>query len=324
MKKLSLLILVALIAASVAMAQTIPSTTPSTTPSPAAGPGVTPGVGEVPYPTTGYNSPPVYYSGDVLGAHNGYGRGCVMCHAAHGGALGNGVSTSDSWNGNVALWGQNLTPYYSQSFSFAGDGSSSKYPVTLPGTPSAGIRDPTVIILLCLSCHDGNLARVSMMKNSTVEALPVVGGNAPTLFGLTAGNSGNFYANEHPVGPLAYVSCGPPYNWDCTGGGNTTTKISMTGTASTQFLINYAASFWNGSYPLANYGTTVNGVTCTTCHNQHSMTVWSVGGSNYTTMFFIRGYYNPYSGGNSVAQFCRNCHGGSSNESSGLMNIPTT
>ena len=27
--------------------------------------------------------------------------------------------------------------------------------------------------------------------------------------------------------------------------------------------------------------------------------------------------------GNSVAQFCRNCHGGESNEAHGLMNVPT-
>ena len=41
-------------------------------------------------------------------------------------------------------------------------------------------------------------------------------------------------------------------------------------------------------------------------------------------MFFIKGYYNPYNGGNTVAQFCRNCHGGNSNEMEGLMNVPTT
>jgi cytochrome c len=73
MKKLSLLILVALAASSVAMAQS---------------------------------------SNDVLGAHNGYGRGCVMCHAPHGGAAGNGVTTGDPNNGVIALWGENLNPYY--------------------------------------------------------------------------------------------------------------------------------------------------------------------------------------------------------------------
>ena len=50
---------------------------------------------------------------DILGAHNGYGRGCVMCHAPHSGSLGNGVGTStDPQNGMYALWGQNLTPLF--------------------------------------------------------------------------------------------------------------------------------------------------------------------------------------------------------------------
>jgi hypothetical protein len=53
------------------------------------------------------------------------------------------------------------------------------------------------------------------------------------------------------------------------------------------------------------------------------MTVWTVGGKNYSTMFFIRGYYNPTSGGNSVAQFCRNCHGGESNEMNGVTGVLT-
>src|SRR5581483_4097746 len=50
---------------------------------------------------------------DILGAHTGYGRGCVMCHAPHSGSAGNGVSNSgDSGGGNIALWGQDLTPLY--------------------------------------------------------------------------------------------------------------------------------------------------------------------------------------------------------------------
>jgi hypothetical protein len=307
MKKLSLLILVALVAASVAVAQT-----------------------------------------DELGAHNCHGRGCVACHAPHGGAEGNGVTTTDTGNGDVALWGQNLAPYYGTSWNFA----STSYPVTLPSSmATVSISDTASIVLLCLSCHDGSIARVSMMVGTTVETLPVVGGNAPTLFGLTPGNTTGSYLNEHPVGPKAMVSCGGTYNWDCTGGGNTLQPIYMNGTASSAFLINNPSSFWNGETitacgtsplptcstgvtwgyntshnPLSTPtgGTTVNAVTCTTCHNQHDMIVWSVNGVNYSTMFFIKGYYNPPTGGNSVSQFCRNCHGGNSNEKVGLMTVPTT
>jgi len=332
MKKLSLFILVALTAASVAMAATAPTA-----------------------------------ASDVLGAHNGYGRGCVMCHAPHSGALGNGVNyasgKSDPNNGQYALWGQNLVPYYGLQTSFSGDGAA-KYPVTLPSTVTAGIRDASTVILMCLGCHDGSIAQVSMMKGTTVETLPVVGGNAPTWFGTVVGNTSNNYANDHPVGPYAVVKCGGGYNWDCVGGDTTASvkgqataavtpgpAIQMTGAASSAFLVNYPGSFWNKwslgstfsgtaptsysacvsatgcspSNPLSSYSatSTVNGVGCTTCHDQHSMTVYTNSVGSFATMFFVKGQYTPTAGGNAVAQFCRNCHGGESNEMAGLMNIPT-
>jgi len=292
MKKLALVVLAALVAAGVAMAQ-----------------GLT------------------YKGGaDVLGAHNGYGRGCVMCHAPHSGSLGNGAATSkDPQNGMYALWGQDLTPLYGQTFSFSGDGKST-YSVTLPSSGTlTSAHDANTVILFCLSCHDGVMTNVGMMQGQTVETLPIAGGTAPTLLAKAAPSGGKAYSNDHPVGGYAVVSCGGTYNWDCTGGGNTTTAITMNGSASTAFLNNYPASFWNsGSNPLASFGgTTVNAVTCTTCHDQHSMTVYSNKNGSYSTMFFIRGYYNPSTNGNSVAQFCRNCHGGESNEAHGLMNVPT-
>jgi len=147
---------------------------------------------------------------DVLGAHNGYGRGCVMCHAPHGGSLGNGnawtAAGSDPNNGLMALWGQNLVPFYGLNTAFSGD-NVKKYPVTLPANPLAGAHDANTVIMLCLSCHDGVLTKPSMMQGVTVEVLPVVGGHAPTLFGGTVGNTSNYYANEHPVGPYAVISC---------------------------------------------------------------------------------------------------------------------
>src|SRR5581483_10211947 len=66
---------------------------------------------------------------DILGAHGGYGRGCIMCHAPHSGALGNGVATKDATSGNQALWGQDLTPLYGQALTFGDNGT---YAVTLP------------------------------------------------------------------------------------------------------------------------------------------------------------------------------------------------
>lgn len=255
---------------------------------------------------------------DVLGAHLGYGRGCVMCHAPHSGPAGNNKATNDAQAGEFALWGQDLTPLYGQTLVFSGDGKTS-YSVTLPakGTITSA-HDANTIILFCLSCHDGNLAKVGMMKGVTVETLPVVGGNAPTLLGADGTGASNMYQNDHPVGGGAAVSCGGPYSWDCTGGG--TTAITMNGPNSKQFLIDYPGSFWNNtSSPLATFGATVTAVACTTCHDQHSMTVYNNANGNFATSFFVRGNYVPQTGGNNAAQFCRNCHGGESNESHGVI-----
>jgi cytochrome c553 len=256
---------------------------------------------------------------DILGAHLVYGRGCVACHAPHSGPAGNNAAGVATSQGNLALWGQNLTPLYGQTLAFGGG----SYSVTLPASATAmpaSAGDPTNVILFCLSCHDGNLAKPGMMKGVTVETLPVVGGNAPTFLGNDGSGGGN-YANDHPVGPAATMGCGGQYNWDCTI--SAAGAVQMTGPNSSVFVKNYGFTV---SPALAN-GSTTPVVTCTTCHNQHSNTIYAGTIGNvkgyYSTMFFVRGYYNPNNGGNSVAQFCRNCHGGEANESNGQYSVPT-
>jgi len=259
---------------------------------------------------------------DVLGAHNAYGRGCIACHAPHSGPAGNngtGIATS---TGAVALWGQDLTPLYGQVINFSGDGAAT-YQVTLPANQAAvtalGAHDPTAIILFCLSCHDGNLAKPGMMKGQTVETLPIVGGTAPTFLGNDGSGAGN-YGNDHPVGINAAFTCGGAWSWDCT---ITAGKVNMTGPNSTAFVNNYgfavSLSTINGTTPV---------VTCTSCHDQHSELIYSgkMGGVQgyYQTAFFLRGYYNPSTGGNNAAQFCRQCHGGEANEMHGQLYVPTT
>lgn len=289
---------------------------------------------------------------DVLGAHNVYGRGCVACHAPHSGAAGNGAPTSPN-SGNLALWGQNLTPLYGQTFTFAG-GAAVTIPnynpvggasVTVGGTTytAAGLPssadDGTFIIAACLSCHDGNVAVVGMMKGSTVETVTIAGAtfNPPTLLGNDGSTPGN-YLNDHPVGPTANLSCGQPYSWDCTI--NADGSISYTGTTvggvgSATFLTDYFDVTTYG--PIANIikvsGTFTNPylpatmlfskswVTCTTCHDQHDMLYFNAGPTVgiKPTHFFVRGWYNPgnTTTSNSAAQFCRSCHGGESNEMHG-------
>lgn len=256
-------------------------------------------------------------STDVLGAHLVYGRGCVACHAPHSGALGNG-QTSDASTGATALWGADVSKLYGQSFAF-GEGS---YTFTAPASLAVGsAHDANTGIMLCLSCHDGNLAKNGMMKGTTVETIPnAIGGNAPTLLG--ADGSAKSYGNDHPVGPLAVVTCGGTWNWDCT---STNGVLSMNGPASTAFVANYGKTV-QGS--LANGGAAGAYVTCTSCHDQHSMTAYNgtIAGvkGTYQTMFFVRGYYNPANpASNSAAQFCRGCHGGESNEMHNSTTVPT-
>jgi len=318
MRKLSLVILVMLGVASLAMAQSISTPT-----------------------------------NDVLGAHNVYGRGCIACHAPHSGAAANGGTTSAN-SGNLALWGENLAPLYGQTLTFGNSGRST-YPVTIPnygttsvtvgGTsiPGAGLpssaSDGTFVIAACLSCHDGNLAVVGMMRGSTVETVHFgsTSVNPPTLLGNDGTTAGN-YLNDHPVGPSAVVACGGQYNWDCVV--NASGSLSFTGPYSGQFLLDYfdvtAAGPISALVKVA--GTQVTGsnpptytsnswVTCTTCHDQHDMLYFNAGGTVgfQPTRFFVRGWYDPGNSvtSNSAAQFCRSCHGGESNEMHG-QNIPTT
>lgn len=265
---------------------------------------------------------------DVLGAHLNYGRGCAGCHAPHSGVLGNGKATTDATTGNVALWGEDASPLYGQALTFGGTGKATGngYLETLPTSLAATTPDVSGV-LMCLSCHDGNLAQGAMMKNKVYETLPTAtyGTNpVPTLLGNDGTSAGN-YLNDHPVGLNAVMGCGGQYDWDCTI--SATGKVLMTGTNSAKFVTNYGYFVSPGAYN----NTPV--VMCTTCHNQHLMNVVNVTASNsgltpgpYATMFFLRGPYNPAStttASNQTAQFCRQCHGGESNEMNGGTAVTT-
>ena len=254
---------------------------------------------------------------DILGAHLNSGRGCTACHSPHSGANGNGTSRmSDPASGNVALWGEDVSSLYGKTIRTGGG----KFVEVLPTSMSAGTPD-VAGMLTCLSCHDGNYAQKTMMKNRVYEALPATYGNTssiPTLLGNDGGTIGN-YVSDHPMGLSAEVSCGGASNWDCS---QSKGVISMTGAASRKFVSNYGFFVKLGSYN----NTSV--VVCTTCHNQHAMNVVTItsGSSsglpagNYATMFFLRAPYNPNDSNpltNQTAQFCRQCHADKSNEMNG-------
>lgn len=261
---------------------------------------------------------PVLAQDDVLGVHNCYGRGCVACHTPHSGAAGNGQSPG---GGNQALWGQDLTPLYGKTLAFGSPNKQAMVTLPVSAGSNTGAAEANFGIIACLSCHDGNVARSGLMKGRTVESLAVVGGHAPTLLGAD-GSTPNNYNNDHPIGPSAAFTCGGT-GWDCSISG--TGQVNMTGPRSAQFARNYGFTV-----ALETSGNNIPIVTCTTCHDQHSQTVWAgkIGGveASWNTTFFVRGPYTPGASttGNAAAQFCRNCHAEESNEAHGLMNVPTT
>ena len=101
---------------------------------------------------------------DVLGAHNNGGRGCAGCHAPHSGSFGSGhAGAADS--GSYALWGQDASPLYGKTIAF---GDSGTYTEVLPARSLGGSQEVGGI-LLCLSCHDGNVTPQNMMTNQSYE-----------------------------------------------------------------------------------------------------------------------------------------------------------
>jgi len=275
---------------------------------------------------------------DVLGAHQNQGRGCAGCHAPHSGSFGSGHGGSTD-SGSYALWGQDASPLYGKSIAF---GDNGRYVEVLPNGIATGSQEVGGI-LLCLSCHDGALTQSNMMQNWSYEQQIGLLTNTtygsqkiPTLLGSDGTGAGN-YTNDHPVGQNATISSGNGLVW----GTNSFTVTS--GSPYAQFVANYgwpalAPGKWSKPYGINGAGLPY--VLCTTCHNQHVMTVYTSsanspivgdgGGKFYATYFFVNGPYNPNLQGKltagqaaSTTQFCRQCHFGEANEANNTNNIPT-
>lgn len=264
-------------------------------------------------------------STDILGAHFISGRGCAACHAPHSGASGNGSGkVANGGSSNSLLWGQDASSLFGKTITTGGG----LYVEVLPTSMSATTPDVKGM-LTCLSCHDGNYASASMMKDKIYEAVPATYGDGaaiPTLLGKSNGGAGG-YLSDHPAGLTAKIGCGAggvagggASNWDCTISGKG--EVRMTGANSSRFVANYGFFVKPGVYN----NTPV--VVCTTCHEPHAMNVVTVSSNlvsglpagNYPTMFFLRAPYNPNDANplsNQTAQFCRQCHADKSNEMNG-------
>lgn len=289
---------------------------------------------------------------DKLGAHNNGGRGCTGCHAPHSGAAGAGGNagsgtTVDTANaGNDALWGQDLGPLYGVTLNMGDNGS---YVETLPASSAFAVGNEEIRgIMMCLSCHDGNIAKGAMMTNQSWEQkmglLPTSYGTKaiPTLLGNDGTAAGN-YNNDHPVGQQATLGAvGVASRFTVTGG-----KYATADAAMLEFIGNYGAPTFFGRTPPVLPAGFVDGsaptnayVVCTTCHTPHTMYTSSASASNkiaglsagtFPSFFFINAPYNPSSQptasqASSATQFCRQCHftgAGGSNEGSGIHGVTT-
>jgi len=270
-------------------------------------------------PCLGQQFSPCYApSGDLLGAHEMYGRGCIACHAPHNDTGGIGPTASEKTAGPQALWGRDLEPVYRPIPVLTPEDS---FPGMVARRLVADAPDPMRGVLLCLSCHDGDLAENGVFKGETLESLSAEG-YVPSLLETEGNTLPDAFHREHPVGPGAIIGCGGPQDWDCV-----VVDGQVTAPPGSKFEL-----FQRNAYGFTVSPVVINGspvVTCTTCHDQHGMYGWkgSIGDQGrcdiYKTRAFVRGYYDPGNpASNSTVQFCRTCHGGKSNEMHGAT-VPT-
>jgi len=269
---------------------------------------------------------------DKLGAHNNNGRGCAGCHAPHSGFRGAGGNpqgganaNKDTHAGDDALWGQDLSPLYNFSAQFGDNGA---WVLNLPSAFKVGDEDIRGI-MMCLSCHDGNIAKGQMMQNHSWEQannlLPAANYsqivNIPTLLG-NDGNTAGDYNNDHPVGSNATLGAvGVASRFTVTTCGtapNTFTCLTTADAAYLEFMQNYGAfslipgraSFVAFPSGVATPTAAQAYVVCTTCHTPHTMYTYKSGNTTgtkvglgfgvagdttgvYPTYFFINAPYNP-------------------------------
>ncbi|HEX8815052.1 MAG TPA: hypothetical protein VF753_06090 [Terriglobales bacterium] len=264
---------------------------------------------------------------DVLGAHDNSGRGCASCHSTH-----SGDSVTADYAGD--FWGKSGAPDYGRQVLLGGHGKVVEQQVARLRAQPAEING----ILMCLSCHDGNVTPQNMMAGKSYEQMVGLIGSArgqriPTLLGDTLMDR---YAVDHPLGVGATIPVGDGLEF-ASGIFSVVPK-----TPYAEFVRNYG---WPTLAPVQRsnpYGVDREGqpyLLCTTCHNQHAQDVYAsrasspIAGDNgdqlYTTFFFVNGPYNPNVrdvgsfNTTSNVQFCRQCHFNLANEANNTSNIRT-
>jgi len=263
---------------------------------------------------------------DILGAHAASGRGCASCHAPH-----NESPTGAAAPG--ALWGETAAPAYGQKLAI---GETGRAVEVVPSRLS--IADAEVAgILLCISCHDGNITAQNMMAGQSYSArLGLLTRHERGRMLVSNDQLSGSYMLDHPLGPDATIPVGSGLEFS-------NGKFSVVpGSPYAEFVANYG---WPTLAPLTRsnpYGIDALGrayLVCTTCHNQHAMSAYvsspaspiagDTSGQVYTTFFFVKGPYNPnaanslHRNSTSNEQFCRQCHFNFANEGNHSYNVRT-
>ena len=137
--------------------------------------------------------------------------------------------------------------------------------------------------------------QIGLLTNTAYGSQPI-----PTLLGNDGTTAGN-YTNDHPVGTNATIRTGNGLVW-----ASGTPSRLLRASPYAQFVANYgwpalAPGKWSNPCGVNAAGKPY--VLCTTCHNQHVMTVYTSsaaspiandgGGKYYATYFFVNGPYNP-------------------------------
>jgi hypothetical protein len=267
---------------------------------------------------------------DTLGAHGNRGRECVVCHPPHSErpALREG---SGSWMDSNVPEGAADHAKYSVSPAIG----ESEHAVQVAPASVAAAGAETSGVLLCLSCHDGNLTPQNMLASrSYSERMGLQPGRSRMIPSLLD-ERGSEHA-DHPMGVEARIETG--YGLVFSNG-----KFSVQpNTPYAYFVAAYGMPTLAPSMRSNPYGIDAQGrpyLVCTTCHNQHVMSVYvsrpdspianDHGYKSYTTFFFVNAPYDHHGGVNingqasSRAQFCRQCHFRFSNEANNSYFIPT-
>ena len=262
---------------------------------------------------------------DILGPHDSYGRGCGVCHTPHANIL--------AVQGNEALWGSIGNPSYGQKLIIADIGEVAEVQPGKFATQTSEVNG----VILCLSCHDGNLSPISMVVGEPYpQKMGLVPGAKHSRVHVVSDEAGNIFTTDHPLGAEATIEVGEGLKFS-----NGVFSVTP-GTPYAEFVANYG---WPTLAPMrrANpYGVDAAGrpyLVCTTCHNQHAMNVYHsragsrIAGDNgdqsYTSTAFVNGPYNMNArsvesrNATSGVQFCRQCHFHLTNEGNNTTNIGT-